>query len=121
MNCQRPAMNRYEQICAQFYGNRLLFGNPEEAGVVAVEVASATQVEIIRRNKGELTRERRPIKVFSLVADSALLDGFSKSNRVARLEGDFPLQFIVYFDSLDRLDTFRRHLRHLAGKAPGPT
>src|SRR5439155_3301127 len=68
-------MNRYEQICAQFYDNRLLFGNPADGGVVAVEIASRNQVEVIRRLNGELRRERRPLRLFALVADRELMRG----------------------------------------------
>jgi DNA polymerase, archaea type len=112
-------MNSYEQLCAQFYGNRLLFGDPAEESVVAVEVASPYQVEIIRRRKGELRRQRRPIKLFALLADQNLLSGFPAAHRVSALEGDFPLRFIVHLNSTDGLDALRRHLRRVTGKAPG--
>jgi DNA polymerase, archaea type len=112
-------MNQYEQLCAQFYSNRLLFGNPTEEGVVAVEVASPNQVEIIRRNKGELSRERRPLKLFALITEHNLLSGFHAPHRAEALEGAFPLRLIVYVDSIDCLDALRQHLRRVSGKAPG--
>jgi DNA polymerase, archaea type len=112
-------MNRYEQICTQFYGNRQLFGNPDETGIVAVEVASRNQVEVIRRNKGELRRERRPLQLFALVADRSLLSGIHTSQRVVELAGGFPLGVVASFDSLEGLDAVRRHLRRITGKAPG--
>jgi DNA polymerase I len=112
-------MNRYEEICAQFYNNRLLFGVPADDGVVAVEVATRNEVEIIRRIKGELRRERRPLKLFALLTDLELLKEVRAAYRTAALSGDFPLRFIAYFDSLDALDAARRHLRRLTGKAPG--
>ena len=39
----------YQEISAQFYSNRLLFGDPADAGVVAVEVASKTELEVYKR------------------------------------------------------------------------
>jgi DNA polymerase, archaea type len=112
-------MDRHEQICSQFYGNRLLFGNPNEQGVVAVEVAARNEVEVIRRKKNELSRERQQLRLFALVADSALLNGTHTFQRVAELDGGFPLRFIAYFESLEGLDGFRRHLRRITLKAPG--
>jgi len=112
-------MNRYEQICTQFYGNGLLFGNLDEPGVVAVEVTSRNRAEIIRRNKGELRREQHPLKLFVLLADRTLLNGIQSVHRVAELDGDFPLRFVAFLDSLDGLNAVRRNLRRLTGKAPG--
>jgi DNA polymerase, archaea type len=112
-------MNSYEEICAQFYGNRLLFGTPAYDQIVAVEVAARNEIEIIRRSKGELRRERHPIKLFILLADLELLKGVRAAPRTAALNGDFPLRFIAYIDSLDVIDTIRRHLRRVTGKAPG--
>ena len=112
-------MNRYEEICAQFYGNRLLFGAPADGGIVAVEIASRNEVEIIRRIKGELCKERHPLNLFALLAERELLRGISAAHHMAELRGDFPLRFIVHLDSLDMLDAVRRQLRRLTDKAPG--
>src|SRR5713101_1152253 len=112
-------MNRYEEICAQFYGNRLLFGDPADNSVVAVELASRNEVEVIRRIKGELRRERRPLKQFVLLSDRELLKGTRAAHHTFELQGDFSLRFIVQFDSLDALDAVRRHLRRISNKAPG--
>jgi DNA polymerase elongation subunit (family B) len=112
-------MAGYEEICSQFYGNRLLFGSSEQPGVVAVEVASRNEVEVIRRNKGELSSERQPLKLFVLLTESALLDGVRTNHRMAELEGNFPLRFIAYLNSLDDLDDVRRHLTRRTGKSPG--
>ena len=46
-------MNRYQAISEQFYGNRLLFGDPADAGVVAVEIVSRTEVEVFKRRIAE--------------------------------------------------------------------
>jgi DNA polymerase, archaea type len=118
-SCRQPVMNRYEQICAQFYGNRPLFGNPAETRIVAAEVASRNQIEIFRRNKSESSSERQPLKLFALIQDSELLKGVRLSYRLVELDGDFPLRFILYLDSLDSLDIVRRHLRQVTGKLPG--
>jgi len=69
-------MNRYQEISQQFYGNRLLFGDPAEAGVVAVEIASKGEVEVFKRRGGAIVRERRPLKLFALIDDRALMEGF---------------------------------------------
>ena len=60
-------MTTYQEISAQFYSNRLLFGDPADPGVVAVEVASKTELDVYKRLSGKLTRERRPIRLFALV------------------------------------------------------
>ncbi|MBV8360717.1 MAG: DNA polymerase II, partial [Deltaproteobacteria bacterium] len=112
-------MNHYEEICAQFYGNRLLFGDPADSGVVAVEIASRNKVEIIKRIKGEISKEYRPLNLFALLAEREVLKEFRAAHRITELQGDFPLRFIVHFDSLDALDSVRRHLRRVTGKAPG--
>ena len=112
-------MNRYEAICAQFYGNRLLFGDPADAGIVAVEIASRTAVEVIKRLNGELRRERRPLKLFALVTDHEMLKGLRAPHNTTALKGDFQFRHLVTFDSLDALDAARRHLRSVTNKSPG--
>mgnify|MGYP001797499620 CR=1 FL=1 len=65
-------MNRYQSLSEQFYGNRLLFGDLADAGVVAVEIASSTEVEVFRRRVGAdgpaLVSERRPPQLFVFIA-----------------------------------------------------
>ena len=111
-------MTTYQEISAQFYGNRLLFGDPAEPGVVAAEIASKTEVDVYRRLSGMLTRERRPIRLFALVEDIALLEGFSPAHETRALEGDFRYRVLVTFGSLDALEAAKRHLRNATGKAP---
>jgi len=55
----RIAMTTYQEISAQFYCNRLLFGDSADPGVVAVEVASKNEIDVYKRLSGKLTRERR--------------------------------------------------------------
>ncbi|MBV8773629.1 MAG: DNA polymerase II [Deltaproteobacteria bacterium] len=95
-----------------------MFGSPTEEGVIAVEIASPCEVEILIRNKGELCRDRRPLRLFALVTEAKLLTGFPGAHRISVLEGNFPLRFIVHLDSIDLLDALRRHLRHVSGKGP---
>ena len=83
------ATKTYQEISAQFYSNRLLFGDPTDPGVVAVEVASRTEIDVYRRVSGELVRERRPIQLFALVESKSLLDGFTAPHESRTLEGDF--------------------------------
>ncbi len=111
-------MTTYQEISAQFYGNRLLFGDPAEPGVVAVETASKTEIDVYRRRSGELARERRPIRLFALVEDIALLEGFRPAHETRALDGDFRYRMLVTFGSLDALEAARRHLRSATGKAP---
>ena len=112
-------MNPHKEIYAQFYENRLLFGLPEDRGVIAVEIANNHEVEIIRRINDERRKERRPLRLFALLADRDLLKELHTPYRLEDLRGDFQLRFIAYFDSLDHLDTARRHLRYITGKPPG--
>src|SRR5580698_9111941 len=112
-------MNRYQEISRQFYGNRLLFGDPAEAGVVAVEIASSSEVEIFKRRDRAIVRERRPIKLFVLIDDRTLMQGFRGAHEVIDLAGDFRFRHAVMFDNLETLEEARRHLRKVSGKNGG--
>ncbi len=68
-------MTTYQEISAQFYSNRLLFGDPADAGVVAVEVASKTEIDVYKRVAGKLVRERRAIRLFAIVESAATIVG----------------------------------------------
>ncbi|HSZ23653.1 MAG TPA: 3'-5' exonuclease, partial [Candidatus Sulfotelmatobacter sp.] len=111
-------MTTYQEISAQFYSNRLLFGDAGDPGVVAVEVASKTEIDVYKRVAGNLTRERRPIRLFAIVENMSLLEGFRAPHETRVLEGDFRYRILVTFDSLDALDAARRHLRNVTDKAP---
>ena len=111
-------MTTYQEISAQFYSNRLLFGDPADAGVVAVEIASKTEIDIFKRVGGVLSRERRPLKLFLLLDDPSLLDGFRPPHQTRALDGDFRFRVLVTCGSLDVLEAARRHLRGATGKAP---
>ncbi len=111
-------MTTYQEISAQFYSNRLLFGDPADKGVVAVEIASKTEIDVYRRLSGTLARERRPIQTFLLVEDLALLEGFKPVHETRALEGDFRYRVLVTFGSLDALEAAKRHLRNVTRKAP---
>jgi hypothetical protein len=111
-------MNRYQEISAQFYGSRMLFGNPADAGVVAVEIAGPNEVEVIRRVAGALVRERKPLKLFALLASRELLNGLRIPHETIELAGDFHLRYLVTVSSTDALDALRAHLRETTGKSP---
>jgi len=111
-------MTTYQEISAQFYSNRLLFGDPADPGVVAVEIASRTEIDVYRRAAGKLARERRPLRLFALVEDAALLEGFRPAHETRALEGNFRYRVLVTFGSIDALEAARRHLRNVTGKAP---
>ena len=49
-------MNQYQEISRQFYQNRLLFGDPADAGIVALEIASPTEIEVFKRIGGKIVR-----------------------------------------------------------------
>ena len=83
-------MNRYHEISRQFYGNRLLFGDPAEDSIVALEIAAPGEAEIFRRRDGVLTRERRPLQLFLLLADRELMKGTRLPHQTIELAGDFP-------------------------------
>jgi hypothetical protein len=112
-------MSRYHEICRQFYDNRLLFGNPSDPGIVAVEVVPPGEVEIFRRSGDTLTRERRPLKLFALLAEPGMLNRMGAPYKVEPLAGNFRLRWLATFDRVDALEAARRHLRKLTGKAPG--
>ncbi len=112
-------MSNYQDICRQFYDNRLLFGDPAEAGIVAVEVLPPGEVEIYRRSHGTLTRERRPLKLFALLAEPGMLNGLGAPYKIEALKGDFRLRWLATFDRLEAMEAARRHLRKLTGKSSG--
>ena len=109
-------MDRYESLLRDVYRNRLLFGDPADACVVAVELASNTEAEVFRRAGGELVRERRPLRLFVIVDDISRLEGFRPKHEVRTLGGDFPFRHLVTFGSLDALDAAKKHLRETTGK-----
>jgi DNA polymerase I len=111
-------MTTYQEISAQFYSNRLLFGDPADAGVVAVEVAARTEIDVYKRASGMLTRERRQIRLFALVESLDLLEGFKAPHETRLLEGDFRYRILVTFDSIDALEAAKRFFRDKTGKAP---
>ncbi len=110
--------NRYQELARRFFENRLLFGNPAEAGIVAVEVASPGEIEIFRRGSAGLTRERRPIRLFLLLDNLAHLKGFKGEVEIRELEGDFRFRHLVTLASGATLDALKRHLRYTTGKTP---
>ena len=101
-------MTTYQEISAQFYSNRLLFGDPADPGVVAVEIASKTEIDVYRRVQGKLARERRPLRLFALVEDIALLEGFRPAHETRALDGNFRYRVLVTFGSIDALENDRR-------------
>lgn len=109
-------MNRYHEISRQFYGNRLLFGDPAEDSIVALEIAAPGEVEIFRRRDGALTRERRPLQLFVLLADRELMRGTRLPHQTIELAGDFRFRYLVTFGSFAALEAAKRHLRSVSGK-----
>jgi DNA polymerase I len=105
-------------IFQDFQKNPMLFGDPGEPAVVAVEVASDTEVEIFRRLNGILSRERRPLKLFILLADTVLLEGLSAAYEIKHLAGNFTFRYMASFTSLSALEKAKRHLRKVTGKTP---
>ena len=111
-------MTTYQEISAQFYNNRLLFGDPADTGVVAAEIASKTEIDVYKRLSGKLTRERRALRLFALVENTALLEGFKGPCETRALDGDFRYKVLVTFGSLDALEAVKRHLRNATEHAP---
>ncbi|MFZ0889485.1 MAG: DNA polymerase domain-containing protein [Candidatus Binataceae bacterium] len=114
-----PSMSPYQAIRDQFYGNRLLFGDPADRGVVAIEIVPPNQVEAVKRVEGKVVRERRPLRLFAVLADRALLEGFKGPHAIAELKGDFNFHHLATFAALDSLEAAKRHLRRVSGKPPG--
>ncbi len=112
-------MSRYQAIRDQFNHSRLLFGDPDERGIVALEIAPPTEVEIFRRVEGQIVRERRPLQLFTLLSDGDLLQGFKAPHTLVKLKDDFHFRYLAKFGALDTLEAAKRHLRRVTGKAPG--
>ncbi|MGH7907445.1 MAG: DNA polymerase domain-containing protein [Candidatus Binataceae bacterium] len=112
-------MNHYQAICQQFYGNRLLFGEPVDDCIVALEIGSSGEVEIFRRRAGNLIRERQPLRLFILLASRDLLKGARIPHETIDLAGDFQFRHLAIFSSPGALNAARRHLRKTTNRAPG--
>ena len=85
-------MNSYQEISAQFYGNRLLFGDPAEPGIVAVEIAVAAARSRFS-NAARATRNSRAASAQAVRAArgaASCCDGFrGAASRSTDLTGDF--------------------------------
>jgi DNA polymerase elongation subunit (family B) len=103
-------MTRYEEIAAQFYRNRLLFGAAAQPGVVAVEIGPQ-KAEIFRRVDGRLLREKQPTQFFVLLGDRSQLSFLSVPHSIEELEGDFALRYLATFDTAAALEAAKRYLR----------
>jgi len=106
-------MTRYQEIAAQFYRNRLLFGTAAQPGVVAVEIGPQ-KAEIFRRVDGKLLREKQATQFFMLLGDRSLFSFLSTPYSIEELEGDFTLRYLATFDTLAALEAAKRHLRKAA-------
>jgi DNA polymerase, archaea type len=109
----RQSMTRYQEIAAEFYKNRLLFGTAEQPGIVAVEIGPQ-RAEIFRRLDGKLVREKVPAQFFVLLGDPLQLSGSGLPHSVRELDGDFKLRYLVTFDTSAALEAAKRHLRKAA-------
>jgi DNA polymerase I len=103
-------MTRYQEIAAEFYRNRLLFGRSEHPGIVAVEIG-ARSVEIFRRIDGALMREEQPAQFFILLGDPSLFSTLGAPHSIRELEGDFALRHLATFETAAALEAAKRHLR----------
>src|SRR5579864_7035869 len=103
-------MTRYQEIAAEFYRNRLLFGSAERPGIVAVEIGPQN-AEIFRRVDGELVRERQAVQFFILLGHPSLFSSLGAPHSIRELEGDFALRYIAVFDTPGALETAKRYLR----------
>ena len=112
-------MSGWQEISAQFYGNRLLFGDPDQRGIVAVEIASRTEVEIFRREGESIARERRPIQLFAVVENPEVMRGFKAAHQVTELKGDFRFRHLVTLASTEALEALKKHLKNATGKTSG--
>jgi DNA polymerase, archaea type len=111
-------MTKYQELSAQFYSNRLLFGDPSDTGVVAIEIAGRNEVDVYRRLSGSLVRERRPLRLFILLENESLLAGMKPAPAMRALDGGFRYRVLAAFDSLDAHDAAKRYLRDTTGAAP---
>lgn len=114
-------MNQYNEIARQFYENRLLFGDPADAGIVALEIASPTEIDVFKRIAGKITTERRPLQLFVLLKDLAHLEGFRPPDHrleARTLAGDFDYRHLITLGSIDTLEALKRHLRTVTGFTP---
>ncbi|HEV3115131.1 MAG TPA: DNA polymerase domain-containing protein [Candidatus Binataceae bacterium] len=106
-------MTRYQEIAAEFYGNRLLFGSSEHPGIVAVEIGPQ-KAEIFRRVDDKLVREQHAAQFFVLLGHPSLLSFLDAPHSIRELEGDFALRYLATFDTPAALEAAKRHLRKVA-------
>ena len=109
----------YQTIVSQFHHNRLLFGDSSDAGVVAIEISAASKVAVFKRLDDKIVLEERPLSLFLLTSDRAMLKGLSVAHTTTELTGSFELKYISRFTSLSALETAKRHLRKVTGQPSG--
>jgi len=60
------------------------------------KLRSRTEIDVYKRPEGKLTRERRPLKLFLLVDDPALMSGFNAPHQMRELTGGLSLPHPCY-------------------------
>ncbi len=113
------AMSDYQAILQRLYASRLLFGDPEQRGIVGAELATDAEIELFRRLNGALVRERLPLRLFVLVETPQLLKGLRAPHELKPLGGGLALRYLAEFRSLRALEAARRHLRQVTGHPSG--
>jgi DNA polymerase elongation subunit (family B) len=103
-------MTRYQEIAAEFYSNRLLFGTAAKPGIVAVEIGPQ-RAELFRHVDGKLLREEQPVQFFILLGHPSVLSGMPAPHSIGELESGFALRYIATFDTAGALEAAKRHLR----------
>jgi DNA polymerase, archaea type len=101
-----------------FYGNPLLFGRDDAAGLLAFVPGDVT-VRAYARRDGAVVATEEPFRPFLLLADRDLLESFTGAREVSALAGEGAYRWLATFPAWSLAVQAREHCRRVSGRSPG--
>ncbi len=101
-----------------FYGNPLLFGRDDTAGLLAFVPGESTVRVHARAAAGRVAGEE-PFRPFILLAEPDLLDGLTGDRELTPLAGSGAYRWLASFPGWSDAEKAREHCRRVSGRSPG--
>ena len=101
-----------------FQKNEVLFGHDGTTGIVAVEIAAGSALQISARDGERIFSEPLPFQPFMLLAADDVLAGWQGEAQIETLAGGGAFKCRVHFPTLKELDDARWFLQKKTGKTP---